>query len=166
MLTEADRLLLTMYVGEDRAYCPDFTISPTGEPYLYRWYIAPRNQFGNCYLHIQVASDEDRFLHCHPWKNMSVILSGGYEEVIGDHDGREFSRQGRKAGDVVYRQAKQTHRLIMPEWNKQGYTMTLFTTGPKVREWGFWVDGEWRHWKTVVENRDGESSLTQRDETS
>lgn len=154
ILRDEHRNLLAMYVGEERVFYPDRVISPQGKPYLYRWYVVPRNKYGNVYLHVQVASDYDRALHDHPWANMSVILAGGYDEVVGDVAGNFLVKADRRPGAVVARWATDSHRLIMPEWNKLGYTMTLFTTGPKTREWGFWIDGEWVHWEKVTQETD------------
>lgn len=160
ILLPEHRNLLALYVGDERVEHPDIVIGlERGEPYLTRWYIAPRNKHGNCYLHIQTRSDDDRALHDHPWQNMSVILAGGYDEVIGDAFGNELATVRRQEGDVVQRDTTWTHRLIMPEWNTLGYTMTLFTTGPKVRDWGFWVDRKFIPWQRFTEANDGESRV-------
>lgn len=115
---------------------PDLIIG--SPPYLHRWYVVPRNDRANIYLHVQVASDPDRPLHDHPWDNQSVILSGGYDEVLDSGQ-----RAIRNSGQVVFRYAEYAHRLVLPE--DVPYTMTLFTTGPRVRDWGFhtkqgWID--------------------------
>lgn len=116
---------------------PDIVIAPDGVPYIYRWYVVPRNPLANVYLHVQVADDPERPLHTHPWENTSVILSGGYDEVIQETPpyGRIVMHERRK-GDVIHRPASAAHRLLLPEGVP--YTMTLFTTGPKTAEWGFW----------------------------
>lgn len=124
---------------------PDLVIAPQGEPYLYRWHLIPHNKQANLYFHIQVASDPERPLHDHPWDNFSVILSGGYDELRGipnvKNDGIVERRpRRRRPGDTVYRPAHWAHRLILPDGVP--YTMTLFSTGPKVKEWGFWFDNE------------------------
>lgn len=118
---------------------PDLIIAPDGEPYLYRWHVIPRRAVGaNVYFHIQTASDPDRPLHDHPWANQSVILAGCYDEVVQDHPPSGPTRRAwRVKGDCIQRPAFQAHRLILP--SETPYTMTLFTTGPKVRDWGFWT---------------------------
>ena len=122
---------------------PDLVIAPDGEPYLYRWYVLPRRKVkANIYLHLQVGSDPERPLHDHPWDNTSVILAGGYMELLTDMPGKLPARRYmRREGDVVYRKATTAHRLFLPSWNR--YTMTLFTTGPVVRQWGYWTDEGW-----------------------
>lgn len=124
--------------GITRLAKPDLVIAPDGEPYLYRWHVVPRNTKGNVYFHIQVASDPERPLHDHPWHNQSVILSGGYDEIVQSNPPwSSRTTEYRRKGDVVHRQAYEAHRLILPEGTP--YTMSLFTTGPKVREWGYWI---------------------------
>jgi hypothetical protein len=120
---------------------PDLVIAPDGNPYLFRWHIL--RSPGSCvYFHIQIADDPERPLHDHPWDNMSVILSGGFTEIIQTHPTvsaiHEFSR---KKGDVIFRKATAAHRLLMP--TSGSYTMTQFTTGPKLRNWGFWYPHGW-----------------------
>ena len=127
---------------------PDFVI---GDDYLRRWWVVPRNEQCNVYLHHIIHSDDDRALHDHPWDNTSMILRGDYVEVTPE--GRFF----RQAGDMITRSATDAHRLevLGPEG-----CVSLFFTGPKVREWGFHCPQGWRHWQefTAV----GDSSKTGR----
>lgn len=135
---------------------PDMTIAPDGKPYLYRWHVVPRNPIANVYFHLQVASDPERPLHDHPWDNTSVILAGGYTELYSPNPGGKFhdvEEFARKPGDVIHRKAGHAHRLILPEGVK--YTMTLFTTGPRIRDWGFWKDRQFTPAKDVIETVDG-----------
>ena len=140
---------------------PDLVLAPDGKPYIYRWYVVPKNETGNVYFHVQVASDPLRPLHDHPWDNTSTILAGGYDEIYRPLDwegspGREETRRLFK-GQVVHRVAEEPHRIILPAGVP--YTMSLFTTGPKRREWGFHMDGGWRSWKDcTVETPDGRST--------
>jgi hypothetical protein len=139
-------------------YQPDLTIAPDGEPYLYRWHLLPCNKDrGNLYFHLQVASDPERPLHDHPWDNTSVILAGGYDEIWDEHPATStyaVIRELRK-GDVVHRKAEEAHRLVLPKGID--YTMTLFFTGPKVKEWGFWYPDGWHDSKRHVADRGGQS---------
>lgn len=113
---------------------PDFVI---GDSYLRRWWVIPRNEYCNVYLHEINKSDDDRAGHDHPWMNTSYLIDGEYEEVVyyDNKPWMEMNRYRRKAGDVVSRQATDTHRLIVPDGAK---AISLFITGPKVRDWGFW----------------------------
>jgi hypothetical protein len=142
---------------------PDLIIAPKdyGE-YLFRWYVIPRNDKANVYFHVQTQSDPERPLHDHPWDNTSVILVGGYDEIIDmepDHDdlaGFSQCRLIRKKGDVIHRPATWAHRLILPP--EHDYTMTLFMTGPKVRKWGFWDRGVFKPYEEVTVETEGKST--------
>lgn len=157
-LTPDDHALAHMILGTYRV--PDLDIRPNGEEYLYRWHIVRDRGAVGVYFHIQMASDPERPLHDHPWDNTSVILAGGYEEILhtmperGIFDGEPFSVTRHK-GDVIYRPATWAHRLILPAGVP--YTMSLFTTGPKVRDWGFWYPEGWRSFEQVTRTKDGVS---------
>lgn len=142
ILTPEDLSLAESILGyPTRIIDPDLVIAPDGQPYLYRWHVIEKSNMANVYLHVQVASDPERPLHDHPWDNFSVILSGSYDELwdpapgIGDQGWHPVTRKFRK-GDTVKRKATEAHRLLMPAGIP--YTMTLFSTGPKVNDWGFW----------------------------
>ncbi len=121
---------------------PDFII---GDNYLRRWWIIPRNEACNVYLHEILASDDDRAHHDHPWDNTSMILDGSYIEHTPEGS---FLRE---AGSVVTRKATDSHRLEIPEG---GRAVSLFMTGPKVREWGFLCPKGWVHWRDFVDDID------------
>ena len=105
-------------IGSAYRQC-DFLIMPDGKPYLFRWFVVPPSKQGNVYFHIQVADDPERPLHDHPWDNFSVILSGGYVELLS-RDGGEPEVYPRCKGDVVARAAEWGHRLLMPEGIRNG----------------------------------------------
>jgi hypothetical protein len=137
---------------------PDLCIAPDGEAYLWRWHIVPRNAVANVYFHIQVADDPERPLHDHPWDNTSVILAGGYDEIISTTStGSPLEVRRVREGDVVHRKAEEPHRLLLA--STHGYTMTLFTTGPKRRSWGFQFPDGWRDEREVIENLPDERSI-------
>lgn len=114
---------------------PDFVI---GGNYLRRWWVMPRNAFANVYLHCFGRSDDDRAMHDHPWDNASYILHGEYLEHTPD------GVFHRKAGDYVARPATALHRVELIDGKP---VVSLFTTGPKVREWGFACPKGWVHWR-------------------
>jgi hypothetical protein len=121
---------------------PDFVI---GDNYLRRWWLVPRNPLCNVYLHEITKSDDDRALHDHPWANRSLIIAGSFIEITPDG---EFVRN---AGDVVEREAEALHRLVVEDGKR---VLSLFMTGPAVREWGFACPQGWRHWRDFVDARD------------
>ena len=126
---------------------PDFVIGPRDNPYLRRWWIIPRNEGCNVYLHEILRSDDDRALHDHPWANTSMLLAGRYVEHIG------VGSTLREAGSIVSRLASDSHRLeILPGER----AVSLFMTGPKTREWGFWCPNGWVHWRDFTAGDNGE----------
>lgn len=151
--------LMRRYAGDRE---PDLVIAPTGvqDPYLYRWHVVERNPQANTYFHIQVDSDPERPLHDHPWDNMSVILAGGYEEILDvnpDNPSTCAEVYHRHPGDVIFRKADWAHRLILPK--EIPYTMTLFSTGPNVRDWGFWFPQGWLPHAQVLDMEAGNVSV-------
>jgi len=113
---------------------PDIIIGSGQSPYMLRWYLIPRNRFFNVYLHHILRSDDDRALHDHPWWSFSLILLGVYGEVTGN------GVKGFGTGDVIYRSAEYSHRLTVVS----GATVwTLFVTGPRARDWGFYCPQGW-----------------------
>jgi len=128
---------------------PDFTIGDDpAAPYLNRWWVIPRNEGCNNYLHEILRSDDDRALHDHPWDNTSMVIDGRYIEHLPD--GRAIMRE---TGAIVSRAATDAHRLeILPGER----AITLFMTGPKLREWGFWCPHGWRHWRDFTGGANGE----------
>lgn len=121
---------------------PDFVIGPVDNPYLRRWWITPRNDFGpNVYLHEILRSDDDRALHDHPWANTSMLLDGGYIEHTPEG---VFERRAPWVGS---REAESLHRL---EVEDGGRAVTLFITGPKVRDWGFDCPNGWVPWQVFT----------------
>lgn len=127
---------------------PDFTV---GKDYLRRWYLIPRNPFFNVYYHCFTVSDDDRASHDHMYVNVSFLLEGAYKEYT------EAGMFEHKQGDLIGRKPTTLHRLelyqdlasvrgeekLQPCW-------TLFITGPRVREWGFKINGGWMHWEEYV----------------
>lgn len=139
---------------------PDLVIAPDGgDAYLYRWHLTPRQREANVYFHIQVQSDPERPLHDHPWDNQSVILAGGYDELISRDPaaGSIAVIERRSVGQTLWRKAEEAHRLILPATTP--YTMTLFTTGPVRRDWGFWFGQEWRSHDECITHTPGGKSV-------
>jgi hypothetical protein len=120
----------------------DFVI---GDNYLLRWWAIPRNNFSNVYIHDIRKSDDDRALHDHPWDNVSVLLLGGYTE----HTPEGSFKRGE--GEIVVRPAGTLHRLeVLPGQR----AISMFLTGPVIREWGFACGHGWVHWKDFVNARE------------
>lgn len=157
---------------------PDFIITrEDGTPYLRRWWIIPRNPWFNIYLHHIQGDDDDRALHDHPWPNVSVVLKGGYWEVLPFTPLTPLPegwtppklRAWRGPGSIVFRRPTAAHRLELGQAaevirNDNGTLKTLravkipcwslFITGPRVREWGFHCPKGWVWWKDFVDDHD------------
>jgi hypothetical protein len=116
---------------------PDFVI---GGDYMRRWYIIPRNESLNVYLHETLRSDDD-VMHDHPWDNTSFVIAGGYIEHTPDF------LLHRIPGDVISRKATDAHRLELIGGQP---SISLFMTGPKVRDWGFHCPKGWVPWQTFT----------------
>lgn len=127
---------------------PDFII---GDDYLRRWWVLPRNDLANVYLHEFRASDDDRAMHDHPWSSTSVILFGSYIEHTPG------GSVLRVAGDVSTRPADALHRIELlsdPATGEPLPAISLFFTGPNAREWGFACEHGWVHWRDFIDARD------------
>lgn len=130
---------------------PNKIIGGVSDPYMFRWYLLPRNPLLNVYLHKFWRSDDDRALHDHPWANASVLINGFYlEHTIAA--GGIHSHTLAKAGQVTVRPSgKLAHRIELI-YNKP--CVTIFITGPRYREWGFHCKDGWIHWKRFTDPRD------------
>lgn len=136
---------------------PDFMLRymTTPDIYLLRWHLLPRNRFMNIYLHRMLNSDEGTDLHDHPYANASIILDTGYYEQM------KTKTLWRAPGQIILRRAATAHRLaveyrlgqrsLFEGFHAQGYSrelipqpaMSLFITGPRTREWGFYTPNGW-----------------------
>lgn len=159
---------------------PDVVIGGQDDPYLLRWWLLPRNPVFNVYLHCFKRSDDDRALHDHPWLfNLSWLLRGQYREwAEGTY--KEYGRQWdnteewkvnttpptvgrlRREGTVKFRLGRAPHRIeLLPITGRKSLgraplreCWTLFITGPRIREWGFYCPKGWRHWKEFTAPHD------------
>lgn len=131
----------------------DFVIGGRSNAYLERWWVITRNPVFNVYLHRFWRSDDDRALHDHPWLNLSLVLAGGYyEQTIAA--GGVSTLKWRPPGSAVLRAPWAAHRLELPD-ELRGRTVTLFVTGPKLREWGFHCRiAGWVLWRDFVASDD------------
>lgn len=153
---------------------PDFIIGSLEDPYLYRWYLIPKNKWFNIYLHRFMRSDDDRALHDHPWWSLGMILSPGgvYVEHMPDTETRFYFDDAfltgwdlfrhtikvkRRRFQPVLRRAKHIHRveLCKDEFGAEIPVYTLFITGPKIRDWGFWCPKGFKNWRDFVNVRKG-----------
>jgi hypothetical protein len=127
---------------------PHQIIGPANNPYLFRWYVIPKNPWLKVYVHKFMRSDDERALHDHPWSFVSVILRGGYVEVSETADYKTTMLCRTSLFDlrspfwrrcIAYRPAIYRHQVKLPiESGVEQSCWTLIITGPHVRTWGFW----------------------------
>lgn len=92
--------------------------------------------FGGIYLHQINEPDKDYDPHDHPFNFVSVILKGGYDEIVGDpHKWWQAQTVWRNRWSVHRMPITQAHRILNLH---QSPTWTLVLVGPRHREWGFW----------------------------
>lgn len=133
---------------------PDFIIGTKDNPYMQRWWLRRDNQ-GGCYVHRFLRDDDDRALHDHPWRSISIMLEGETREQYAPNltDPRDPSQHKTRElgpGDVVFRDAGFSHRIELISKT----AVTLFITGSRHRDWGFWCPQGWTHWRefTATDN--------------
>jgi hypothetical protein len=111
------------------------------QPYLVRYYpfLKDRKWFPfNIFIHKFYQGDPDE-LHDHPWPYFTLILKGGYWETTPK------GRFWRGPGHFRFSLPKSLHRIELAHGIK---AWTLFIPGPKLRDWGFIVNGNWMDNKT------------------
>lgn len=141
---------------------PDFVIGPKGDPYMLRWWFIPRNHYFNIYIHMILHDDDDRAMHDHPWASLSLLCQGNITEHYKAKLDRKIGGpiyvdrvRHFKPNDWVYRSSKFAHRLEIDNYHIET-PITVFMTGPRVRDWGFHCDNGWVPWKEfVAEDKDG-----------
>lgn len=131
---------------------PDFYVGGKENPYLRRWWLTSRvPEKSKVYLHHFLRDDEDRALHDHPSKSISLILWRGYIEHLPNG-----IKKRRYPGQLIFRTAEQPHRieLFKDKNGKPKTAWTVFYFGPKIREWGFHCPKGWVPWYDFVDAND------------
>lgn len=123
--------------------------------YLYRWTLfQPRwarsfwRGFG-IYIHKFVGDDWSRDLHDHPKRFISIGLNGSYVEWTPHCDKPEcLWARCYRAPWVRTFPAEHIHRITLTADRQPCWTLVIVLRS--VREWGFWHEGQWIHWKAYV----------------
>lgn len=87
------------------------------------------------YLHQILQPDKDKHLHDHPWDFWSLVLWGGYEEIL-DHR----LTQDRKIGHFVYHKSTDLHKI----GKIHGSAWTLVCIFGERRMWGYQTEHGWK----------------------
>lgn len=145
----------SIYHGSlERFLCAIFKTREIHKPeglYLRRFYLSPRVRWlpFQIFLH-NIRLDDSRDMHDHPWSFVTIILRGGYREIVRCdcpntiHDapaywpaeGPHKYMRTTHPGSVLLNRAEHTHRveIIRPVWS------LVIASRPR-RHWGFWEDG-------------------------
>lgn len=107
--------------------------SKEGELHFKRFAIIECNWF-SIYIHTIYKEDEDEHYHDHPWNYASIILYGGFMELT------KGSWRILTIGSISIQSAERVHKIAYLYSDK---VTSLFFTGPRKREWGYKVKGEW-----------------------
>lgn len=138
-MTWLHRLLTRLFKTEEingHGRCPT---------YLYRWHLARLFGFA-LYVHRFVADDWSLDLHDHPKRFVTLMFWGGYIETTAAGDRRY------RAPCIRSFPGEHAHRTRLGD-NREAWTLVL--TCRAGRQWGFWHNGGWIHWREYVR---GESS--------
>jgi hypothetical protein len=95
--------------------------------YVRRWYL--ETPYFSVRLHHWLHSDDNRAFHDHPWWFITLILKGSYTDL------NPIRSERMTPGKVAYRPALHQHTAQIDP----GGCWTLLLTGPKIRQWGFYV---------------------------
>jgi len=125
---------------------PNVNVGGDQDPYMLRWWLIPRNNYFNIYLHKFLRSDSDVALHDHPAWNISILLQGEYTEHTIAAGGVNHAAI-LKAGDWKFRFAKAAHRIEL----HAGECWTIFISGPKIRTWGFHCPKGWKPYQDFID---------------
>lgn len=126
------------------------------EGYMERYWLYPfdENNSINIRIHHILRSDEDRHLHDHPWPSTSVILKGGYWEILPEDqsqdptlDAERRKRIWRSPGDVVTRKAGDRHAIELPEGQT---SWSMFIMGKYEQQWGFYLPEGKMYWREYL----------------
>lgn len=153
---------------------PDLIIGPRDNPQTLRWHLFVWRGW-QLSLHKWLRSDDDRAPHDHKADNLSIILNGGYFEVVRVLQDERYnhadSRKWRSgARDITYfrwplvpyfRKAETMHRVALPSDGKPVWSLWL--RWPQRRRWGYgcpkgWVDAD-DYNKSADYYRDGVSEV-------
>lgn len=137
----------------DWAFCKIYEIPDAEDPsiiYLKRWRLIQTPWFA-LFLHKINLDDGDRCLHDHPYNFTSLILRGGYEEIVDKtnadqlNDYPDVNNWG--VGSLHWMKAERFHRITVlnriPTW-------TLIFVGRRRRKWGFKTKEGWVPWEDYL----------------
>lgn len=130
--------------------------SKSGELHFKRWSILSLPWF-SIYIHGIYKKDMDRHLHSHPWNIWTMILKGGYVEVLRGKDGKEKYKY-RGVFNTGYRSLDKFHKI--GRLSGSGPTYSLAIVGRRKNpDWGFMVNDKFVDHLTYRENKNRKRGL-------
>jgi len=147
------------YKGEDDKRWA-YTIETDGDAYLTRIMLPRLNLpiIGSLrpMIHHFHRRDQDRHLHNHPWdRAWSFLITGSYDEERLIWPKNPLSSVGM---GCEKRHVKWFNTLTAQDYHAvtklNGEVWTLFVTGNRVQDWGFYVDGRHVPWRDYFKERD------------
>jgi hypothetical protein len=144
--------------GARWAFMEGLDVGTDGDPYLDRLRLVQTPWFG-IYLHHIHRPDVDPDPHDHPWWFASLVIAGGYRELVW-LDKRE---RGGRATTVL---ARDRSRWSLRSLGRGGAHMitdvtgplwTLVLTGPRRGDWGFWTPAGFVGWREYIAGTEAKS---------
>ncbi len=100
------------------------------------------------YVH-HLTSPDTGDLHDHPWNFLSIVVRGGYDEILDPAPAdRSVMASWRTWGRWSVHRMRTTsaHRIE----SVQPGTWTIVVTGRRARRWGFWHACRWTDWADYI----------------
>jgi hypothetical protein len=118
--------------------------------YMTRWHLTPWDWWPfkkRHYLHVFNRPDNDPWPHDHPFGFRSIVLMGGYTEIIYAYDMTPqgvLDRTNSVGWQIIRRRPGQTHKVPATHCHKivalhGRRTVTWVIRGEKEQDWGFFV---------------------------
>lgn len=105
--------------------------------YLERWGL--ETPWASLRLHHWLHGDDERARHDHAWNFLTLVLRGGYWDIVG-LPGFPEQATWLRTGTLTFRPAAHAHTVRLPRGST---AWTLVLTGPIVRRWGFHDGRRW-----------------------
>jgi hypothetical protein len=118
--------------------------SRAGELVFKRWRLLS-TPWLTVYVHRLYESDRDKDPHDHPWDYTTIILSGGYTEMIFGGESRTYRR-----GSVIAHRAEEAHQLALTE---KPTTTLVFVGRYRRPEWGYHTKDGWVDFRSYRKNK-------------
>ena len=129
--------------------------SGDGKLVFRRWQLL-RTPWFSIFVHgmYEPEGDLDKHCHDHPWSFFSVILWGGYFEVV--HDTFRHWWRKRGIGSVGFMPAEGKFHRILELNGEKSYSLVF--ARPSSRVWGYWTQDGWID-NVTYRNRKHEGTL-------